>query len=185
MVETNDLDELLAGILEAWEVVRAAMSLTGGVAEEIPPLTPQTMETEHGRLHYLPLWPELTRIDPNLAAPTVGLSERWLVVALRPRTAENLLQPTGWTCPEITPDEARTLTSATHLRPAALASIVLDWLDYAEQTLMENPSDDDVAVLAIYRSAIRLAGCLKSYTRTVRRDGSLMVTHSVWRFEDR
>lgn len=185
VVETNDLDELLTGILEAWKVVRAGLQLTSNLAEEIPPLTPQTTETEHGRLHYLPLWPELTRIDPNLAAPTVGLSDHWLVLSLRPKTAANLLQPTGWTCPEVTPDEARTLTSVIHVRPAALASIVLDWLDYAEQTLMDNPSDDDVAVLEIYRSVIRLAACLKSYTRTVRRDGDLMVTHSVWRFEDR
>lgn len=185
VVETKDPAALLAGLDEAYRVVRAAIELVSGTAQEIPPLEPEIDDTALGRLYFLPMWPELTRIDPNLLAPTVGFSNHWLVATLRPKTATTLLGPTGWIPPEIDPEGLSDLTALKHVRPERFTQIALDWLGYAEQTLMEDPSEDDAALLAIYRSALQLVGCWKSYTRSICRDGEVRVTHSVWRFEDR
>lgn len=185
VVETEDPLALLEGIDEAYQVLKAAIRLVSDTVKEIPPLDPQIEDTAMGRLYFLPMWPELTRIDPDLLAPTAGLSDRWLVVTLRPKTATMLLRPTGWVPPDIAEDDHSALMSLSHIRPERLTQIVLDWLGYVEETLTEAPSEDDAALLTIYRSALQLVGCLKSYTRGVCRDGETSVTHTVWRFEDR
>jgi hypothetical protein len=185
VVETEDPLALLEGIDEAYQVLKAAIRLVSDTIHEIPPLEPQIEDTAMGRLYFLPMWPELTRIDPDLLAPTAGLSDRWLVVALRPKTATTLLRPTGWTPPDIAEDDHLTLMSLSHIRPERLTQIILDWVGYVEETLTETPSEDDAALLTVYRGALQLVGCLKSYTRSVRRDGDTSVTHTVWRFEDR
>ena len=185
VVETEDPAALLEGIDEAYQVVKAAIRLVSDTVREIPPLEPEIEDTALGRLYFLPVWPELTRIDPDLLAPTAGLSDRWLVVTLRPKTATALLRPTGWVPPDVAEDDLPTLTSLSYVRPEKLTEIVLDWVGYVEESLREAPSEDDAALLAVYRSVLRLVGCLKSYTRSVCWEGDTSVTHTVWRFEDR
>ena len=185
VVETHDPQGLLEGVGDAYQVLKAAIRLVSEGAKEIPPLEPETEDTPVGRVHYLPMWPEVTRIDPNLLAPTAGQSDRWMVVTLRPKTATTLLKPTGWTPPGVAEEEHSNLTSLAHVCPERLVQIALDWMGYAEQTLMEAPSEDDAALLRVYRSSLQLVGCLKSCTRSVRRDGDNSVTHTVWHIEDR
>ena len=184
VVETSDPEGLLEGVEDAYQVVQAGIRLVSDAAEEIPPLMPEIEDTAMGRLYYLAMWPELTRIDPDLLAPTAGLSDRWLVVTLRPKTATALLRRTGWIPAEFSAEEQARLTSLRHVRPEGFVQIVLDWMGYVEENLTEEPSEEDAALLEAYRGALRLLGCWKSYTRSVSLDGERLVTHSVWRFED-
>ena len=185
VVESTDPAMLLAGLDSAYQVVKSGIRLVSDAVQEIPPVEPEMEETAVGRLYFLPMWPELTRIDPDLLAPTIGYSDHWLVATVRPKTAMTLLEPTGWAPEEIDSDELANLTALKYFRPDKLIQIALDWLGYAEQTVMEAPSEDDASLLAVYRSVLQLAACWKSYTCTVRQDGDELVTHSIWCFEDR
>jgi hypothetical protein len=185
VVETNDPDGLLQGVDDAFQVLKEAIQLVSTTAEEIPPLDPQVEDTAAGRIYFLPVWPELTRIDPNLLAPSAGLSDHWIALALRPKTAKMLLTPSSWSLSDATPDEQAGLTAVAHFRPGDLVRLALDWLDYTEQMTAEDMTEEDATVLAIYRTVLQFAGCLKSYTQTTHRDGDMSVVHSIWRFEDR
>jgi len=184
VIETSDPVGLLEGVEDAYQVVTEAVQLVSDAATEIPPLEPVIEDTALGRLYYLPMWPEHTRIDPDLLAPTAGLSDRWLVLTLRPKTATALLRPTGWRPADLSDEEHEHLRALRHVRPEGLVQIVLDWMGYVEETLAEEPSEEDAALLEVYRGVLRLVGCWKSYTRSVRWEGDGAVTHSVWRFED-
>lgn len=185
VVESTDPAVLLAGLDSAFQVVKSGIRLVSDAVQEIPPVEPEMEDTAVGRLYFLPMWPELTRIDPDLFAPTVGYSDHWLVATVRPKTAMTLLEPKGWVPEGVDSNELAELTALKHIRPEKLIQIALDWLGYAEQTVMEAPSEDDASLLAVYRSVLQLAACWKSYTCTVRQDGDELVTHSIWCFEDR
>ena len=185
VVETSDPEGLLEGVENAYVVVDEAIRLVTDAAQEIPPLKLEIEDTALGRLYYLPLWPDLTRIDPDLLAPTAGLSDRWLVLTLRPKTATALLRPTGWGPPDTSATEQNHLVTVRHIEPERLVQIIFDWIRYAEQTVMEDATEEDKALLVVYRGILRLAACMQSYTRLARQEDNVMVSHAVWQFQDR
>ena len=184
VVETNNPELLIEGIEDAYATLEELIELTGETTDEFPPLAAQVEETPAGRIYSVPIWPELTKIDPNLLAPSAGFSDRWLALALRPKTVETLLKPTGWKPPVQATSDPRGLIAVAHFDLGRTVQVGLDWFDYAEQ-LSAPLSDEDQAILTAYRAALNLAACLRSYTRTCQAEGDEKVTHSVWHFEDR
>ncbi len=187
VVGVSDVAQFEKALDEYWQMTREVLTKLHEVApEQIPQVTlPQPKEHgfSGGKIVYLPLSPQLG-IDKQIA-PNRGLSDKYAVFSLTPRTSKRLLEAHPLTHSDLAAEIQKPCGGAFHLDIAGIVDVVKPWVAYAAETRMAAADEQQIQMVIDQAEAVlKLIKCCQGVFGTVRLEEGATVSHFRWLFQD-